>query len=168
MLPLSKSFIIHGCVVTEMEEILMFTRLAVFIRVLSAVFVLFHFPFCFSPFYPLCSQPPPCHYPDPETLNWLFIDASCNWLLITVLHHVLIFKSAVSAWGREPLQCLAVIQCCWCTRPLPKAQLSRLIDGWSRNIWAVGSFLQQFGDVNTFCLRWIKLNLSLLVTHSLW
>lgn len=69
----------------------------------------FQFSLCISPLYlftsPLFSAPPVIILPKrkktpfaaPETLNWLFIDTSCNWLLITVLHHVLIFKSAVSA-----------------------------------------------------------------------
>lgn len=49
---------------------------------------------------------------DPETFNWLFIDTSCNCLLITALHHVLKFKWAVSAQRKGPLQRFAVIHRC--------------------------------------------------------
>lgn len=168
MLPLSKLFIIHDCMVTGMEEILclqrkMFAHLTVrrcssdcCSRLNPAVFVLrrslsifplhlsfvsLHFPFV------LCS---PCYYPDkkkknpfaaPETLNWLFSDTSCNWLLITVLHHVLIFKSAVSAQRKGPLQCLAVIHsgcretlpsCVGARGPPPEAHTYRLTDSSGR------------------------------------
>lgn len=101
---------------------------ATFMQILPAVlvsaqlFVLSFFPLCFSLWYPSLSllfSAPPCHhlgknpFTGPETLNWLFIGTSCNWLLITVLHHVLKFKSAVSAQRKGPLQCFAVIHGCY-------------------------------------------------------
>lgn len=80
-------------------------------RLDPAVFVLSHF-LSFFPSLLSFVLRSPCHYPGtnlfaaPETLNWLFIDTSCNWLLITVLHLVLIFKSVARRKG--PLHRLAV------------------------------------------------------------
>lgn len=108
MLPLSKLFIIHDCLLTGVEEMLstaddvctsdcnaVFIQNVVFCTqptqacmFLAAVSLCFS-PFVYTSFFPfvLCF---PCHhlgtnpFPAPETLNWLFIDVSCNWLLITV------------------------------------------------------------------------------------
>lgn len=45
----------------------------------------------------------------PGTFNWLFIDKSCNWLLITSLYHVLKFKSAMSTSRNGPFQSFAAV-----------------------------------------------------------
>lgn len=183
MLPLSKLFIIHDCMVTGMEEILRVQRKtfahltvrrcssdccsrlnpAVFVlrRSLSIFplhlsFVSLHFPFV------LCS---PCHYPAkkektpfaaPETLNWLFIDTSCNWLLITVLHHVLIFKSAVSArrnGASSVPRCHSLRmegnpgKLCWCTQATSGG--TRLQTDWHFGLSVAPCDSQQSCDVHT-------------------